>query len=89
MQSDSWLRGMDGDSFTSFDPLLNFGQSIYTLCPRRIAESSSCRTLALPHRTQILYQPDISFITSFLDVKPGSKVIEAGALRCTLSQGVD
>ncbi|KAK4699597.1 tRNA (adenine57-N1/adenine58-N1)-methyltransferase catalytic subunit, partial [Phenoliferia sp. Uapishka_3] len=35
-------------------------------------------TLALPHRTQILYAPDIAFITSFLDVKAGSRVIEAG-----------
>ncbi|KAL8292158.1 hypothetical protein RQP46_001624 [Phenoliferia psychrophenolica] len=35
-------------------------------------------TLALPHRTQILYLPDIAFITSFLDIKAGSKVIEAG-----------
>ncbi|MBW0517086.1 hypothetical protein O181_056801 [Austropuccinia psidii MF-1] len=35
-------------------------------------------TLALPHRTQILYHPDISFITSQLDIKPGSFVLEAG-----------
>ena len=35
-------------------------------------------TLALPHRTQILYLPDIAFITSYLNVLPGSKVIEAG-----------
>ncbi|GAA5865955.1 hypothetical protein JCM1840_003357 [Sporobolomyces johnsonii] len=35
-------------------------------------------TLALPHRTQILYLPDIAFITSYLDIKPGSQVIEAG-----------
>lgn len=37
------------------------------------------RTQALPHRTQILYLPDIAFITNYLDVKAGSKVIEAGA----------
>jgi len=35
-------------------------------------------TMALPHRTQILYLADIAFITSWLDIKPGSKVIEAG-----------
>ena len=35
-------------------------------------------TLALPHRTQILYIADIAFVTSWLDIKPGSKVIEAG-----------
>ncbi|RUS29378.1 hypothetical protein BC938DRAFT_480728 [Jimgerdemannia flammicorona] len=35
-------------------------------------------TQVLPHRTQILYAADISFITSYLDLKPGSKVIESG-----------
>lgn len=35
-------------------------------------------TLALPHRTQILYLADIAFITSWLHIKPGSVVIEAG-----------
>ncbi|KAL2917896.1 tRNA (adenine-N(1)-)-methyltransferase catalytic subunit trm61 [Polyrhizophydium stewartii] len=35
-------------------------------------------TLVLPHRTQILYQPDISLISSFLELQPGVNVIEAG-----------
>ncbi|EKM51636.1 uncharacterized protein PHACADRAFT_261888 [Phanerochaete carnosa HHB-10118-sp] len=35
-------------------------------------------TLALPHRTQILYLADIAFVTSWLDIRPGSRVIEAG-----------
>ena len=35
-------------------------------------------SLALPHRTQILYLADISFITSYLAIKNGSNVIEAG-----------
>ncbi|TFK52136.1 tRNA methyltransferase complex GCD14 subunit [Heliocybe sulcata] len=35
-------------------------------------------TMALPHRTQILYLADIAFITSWLDIKSGSRVIEAG-----------
>ncbi|KAI0345890.1 tRNA methyltransferase complex GCD14 subunit [Trametopsis cervina] len=35
-------------------------------------------TLALPHRTQILYIADIAFVTSWLDVRPGSRVVEAG-----------
>ncbi|KAL4261575.1 tRNA (adenine(58)-N(1))-methyltransferase catalytic subunit TRM61 [Pleurotus pulmonarius] len=35
-------------------------------------------TMALPHRTQILYLADIAFITSQLDIKPGSRVVEAG-----------
>jgi tRNA (adenine57-N1/adenine58-N1)-methyltransferase len=36
-------------------------------------------TLALPHRTQILYLADIAFITSYLGIKKDSKVIEAGS----------
>lgn len=35
-------------------------------------------TRTLPHRTQILYLPDISFITAMLDLRPGAKVIECG-----------
>lgn len=35
-------------------------------------------TYNLPHRTQILYTPDISMILLQLEVKPGSKIIEAG-----------
>lgn len=35
-------------------------------------------TLALPHRTQILYLADIAFVSSWLNIKPGSRVIEAG-----------
>ncbi|ORX36456.1 tRNA methyltransferase complex GCD14 subunit-domain-containing protein [Kockovaella imperatae] len=35
-------------------------------------------TLSLPHRTQILYAPDISYITMKLGVRPGARVIEAG-----------
>ncbi|CAG8528295.1 11594_t:CDS:2 [Ambispora leptoticha] len=35
-------------------------------------------TQVLPHRTQILYLADISFITAYLDLKPGSIVLESG-----------
>ncbi|KAI9460268.1 tRNA methyltransferase complex GCD14 subunit [Russula earlei] len=35
-------------------------------------------TLALPHRTQILYLADIAFITSWLYIRPGAVVLEAG-----------
>ena len=35
-------------------------------------------TLSLPHRTQILYLADIAFVTSWLNIKPGSRVVEAG-----------
>lgn len=35
-------------------------------------------TRVLPHRTQILYMPDIAFIMEMLQVGPGSVVIESG-----------
>ena len=43
-----------------------------------LADASACRSLSLPHRTQILYLPDIAYISAYLDIKPGTKVIEAG-----------
>ncbi|KAI0373880.1 tRNA methyltransferase complex GCD14 subunit [Pilatotrama ljubarskyi] len=45
-------------------------------------------TLALPHRTQILYLADIAFVTSWLDIRPGSKVIEAGTGSGSFSHSV-
>ena len=35
-------------------------------------------SLAVPHRTQILYSTDISMILLQLDLKPGTVVVEAG-----------
>lgn len=35
-------------------------------------------TTTLPHRTQIIYTPDISLIIHLLDLVPGSIVIETG-----------
>lgn len=42
-------------------------------------------TMALPHRTQILYIADIAFIMSYLDIRRGSRVIEAGQFTCGCS----
>lgn len=42
-------------------------------------------TQTLPHRTQIIYTPDISMILFQLEVKPGSVVIEAGTGSGSLS----
>lgn len=36
-------------------------------------------TVSLPHRTQIVYTPDYSFIVQKLRIRPGSVVIESGA----------
>lgn len=35
-------------------------------------------TITLPHRTQIIYTPDISLIIHLLDLLPGSIIIETG-----------
>lgn len=40
--------------------------------------TSELWTMLLPHRTQIVYTPDISMILFQLELKPGSVVIEAG-----------
>jgi len=44
--------------------------------------------MALPHRTQILYLADIAFVTAWLDIKRGSKVIEAGTGSGSFSHSV-
>jgi tRNA (adenine57-N1/adenine58-N1)-methyltransferase len=36
-------------------------------------------TLSLPHRTQVVYTPDASYILQRLQVRPGQTIIEAGA----------
>ncbi|CAA7262893.1 unnamed protein product [Cyclocybe aegerita] len=45
-------------------------------------------TIALPHRTQILYLADIAFITAALGLRRGSKVIEAGTGSASFSHSV-
>ncbi|KAL5501486.1 TRM61 [Sanghuangporus vaninii] len=45
-------------------------------------------TIALPHRTQILYLADIAFIVSYLNIKPGSQVVEAGTGSGSFSHAV-
>lgn len=36
-------------------------------------------TISLPHRTQVVYTPDYSFILQKLNARPGDHIIEAGA----------
>lgn len=42
-------------------------------------------TQCLPHRTQIIYTPDISMIIFQLEIKPGSIIIESGTGSGSLS----
>jgi hypothetical protein len=59
-------------------PLQVFGANgngfVFLLSP-----TSELWTLALPHRTQILYLADISTVINFLELRPGSVVLESGA----------
>ncbi len=59
-----------GSRVTSAPPLKGF---VHFLRP-----TPELWTFSLPHRTQIVYQPDISFITALLGVRTGSRAIEAG-----------
>ncbi|KAJ3113703.1 tRNA (adenine(58)-N(1))-methyltransferase catalytic subunit trmt61a [Physocladia obscura] len=43
-----------------------------------LAPTPELWTSTLPHRTQILYMPDIALVSEFLDLRPGKVVVESG-----------
>lgn len=45
-------------------------------------------TMSLPHRTQILYTPDSSYIVQRLKIRPGSRVLEAGTGSGSFTHGL-
>lgn len=45
-------------------------------------------TRVLPHRTQILYMPDIAFILEMLEVGGGSVVVESGTGSASFSHSI-
>ncbi|KAM9354083.1 tRNA (adenine(58)-N(1))-methyltransferase catalytic subunit TRMT61A isoform 2-T2 [Pholidichthys leucotaenia] len=59
------------------------GGWIYVLHP-----TAELWTVALPHRTQILYTTDIATITMMLELKPGSIVCESGTGSGSLSHAI-
>jgi len=43
-------------------------------------------TLILPHRTQIIFSPDISLIIHLMELRPGSIIIETGTSQYSLKE---
>ena len=53
-----------------------------------LAPTAEMWTLALPHRTQILYAADIATICCKLDLRPGAVVVESGTGSASLSHAM-
>ncbi|KAL4787838.1 tRNA methyltransferase complex GCD14 subunit-domain-containing protein [Aspergillus varians] len=66
----------DGDSArpTPEAPVAASSGFLHILCP-----TPELWTASLPHRTQVVYTPDYSYVLHRLGVRPGSTLIEAGA----------
>lgn len=53
-----------------------------------IAPTPEIWGISLPHRTQIVYSPDASYIVHRLNIRPGSQVIEAGTGSAALTHAL-
>ncbi|KAL1625659.1 tRNA (adenine-N(1)-)-methyltransferase catalytic subunit trm61 [Diplodia seriata] len=70
---DENAQGDDGDS-TAIE--VGFASSGFT---HLIPPTPETWTTSLPHRTQVVYTPDYSYVLQRLRVRPGDTLIEAGA----------
>jgi len=86
--SPSKKRKLEADSAESINENANDGAESATRKEAVVASTGFIHllpptpetwTLSLPHRTQVVYTPDYSYIIQRLRVRPGSVVIEAGA----------
>lgn len=77
---DMFIDRQFGSKVTSIGKKQNVRDFVYLLRP-----TPTLWTLALKHRTQILYNVDISYIVTMLQLRPGSRVIEAGTGSGSLS----
>ncbi|OJJ55249.1 hypothetical protein ASPSYDRAFT_71747 [Aspergillus sydowii CBS 593.65] len=64
----------DGNKPTPEVPIAADSGFLHLLCP-----TPELWTASLPHRTQVVYTPDYSYVLHRLGVRPGSTIIEAGA----------
>lgn len=53
-----------------------------------LAPTPELWTMSLPHRTQIVYTPDSSYIVQRLRIRPGSRVLEAGTGSGSFTHGM-
>lgn len=64
----------DSNKPTPEVPIAAASGFLHLLCP-----TPELWTASLPHRTQVVYTPDYSYVLHRLGVRPGSTIIEAGA----------